>query len=166
MVANWREKTVRSFDLMRPPIVIWPHPCLTSLRSSTVRPRLRRAAADGGLALTLDLTCGLRAARVERLVREVRHCLSHAPLAAGGPARLSTTGVATLSLSARPAIPAAPSQRPAAAAVGVPSSRSNSAGVLERFLASSLVMMPRRTRSASAASMVCMPNAVPVCMVE
>ena len=49
MVANWREKTVRSLDLMRPPIWIWPHPCLTSLRSSTVRPRLRSAAATAAL---------------------------------------------------------------------------------------------------------------------
>ena len=49
MVANWREKTVRSFGLTRPPIVIWPQPALTSLRSRTVSPLLRRAAATAAL---------------------------------------------------------------------------------------------------------------------
>src|SRR5450830_518947 len=62
-------------------------------------------------------------------------------------------------------------QRPAAAPTGRPpagctSSRSRPPGSLERFFANSRVMMLRRTRSASAASMVCMPNCVPVCMVE
>ena len=49
MVANCREKTVRSLALTRPPMLIWPHPCLTSLRSSTVRPLLRSAAATAAL---------------------------------------------------------------------------------------------------------------------
>src|SRR5450759_1634741 len=42
MVANCREKTVRSLALMPPPIWIWPQPFLTSLRSRTVKPWLRR----------------------------------------------------------------------------------------------------------------------------
>ena len=127
--------------------------------------RAAQGGGDGGLALALDLPGGLSAARVERLVREVRHCLSHAPLAAG------STGAPVDDWRCYPVFigpcrDSCSAQRPAAAAAGWPSSRSNSAGVLERFLASSRVMMPRRTRSASAASMVCMPNAVPVCMVE
>jgi len=52
MVANWREKTVMSFGLMRvraPPMSIWASPVLTSLRSRTVRPRFLSAAAAAAL---------------------------------------------------------------------------------------------------------------------
>ena len=49
MVANCREKTVRSLALMPPPIWIWPQPCLTSLRSRTVKPWLRSVAATAAL---------------------------------------------------------------------------------------------------------------------
>ena len=49
MVANCRENTVRSLGLMRPPIWIWPKPCLTSLRSRTVKPWLRSVAATATL---------------------------------------------------------------------------------------------------------------------
>src|SRR5450756_2124397 len=49
MVANCREKTVRSLALMPPPIWIWPQPFLTSLRSRTVKPRPRPQRGQEGL---------------------------------------------------------------------------------------------------------------------
>ena len=83
MVANWREKTVRSLALMRPPIGDLTPPLLDLVEVEHGETAAAQGGGDGGLALALDLPGGLGAAPVERFVREVRHCLSHAPLAAG-----------------------------------------------------------------------------------
>ena len=83
MVANWRENTVRSLALMRPPIWIVAEALLDLVEVEHGQALAAQGGGDGGLALALYLPGGLRAARVERFVREVRHCLSHDPLTAG-----------------------------------------------------------------------------------
>ena len=83
MVANWRENTVRSLALMRPPICDLAQALLDLIEVEHGETLAAQSGGDGGLALALYLPGGRAAAPVERFVREVRHCLSHAPLAAG-----------------------------------------------------------------------------------
>src|SRR5450756_211019 len=86
MVANCREKTVRSLALMPPPIWIWPQPFLTSLRSRTGLHRPRPQRGQEGLGPDPDRRRH-QGQGPHRLLAAVRHHGQLRPLDAALPVR-------------------------------------------------------------------------------
>ncbi len=83
MVANWRENTVRSLALMRAADLELGPALLDLVEVEDGQALVAQGRGDGGLALAFDLAGGLSTAGVERLVCEVCHGLTDAPLAVG-----------------------------------------------------------------------------------
>ncbi len=73
IVANWREKTVRSFGLTRPPIWMLPETLLDLVEVEHGEALVAQRLRGGALAVALDLAGGLRPPGVEPLVGERAH---------------------------------------------------------------------------------------------